>query len=107
MRYLLPAILLSATAFAADSTVTFNKDVLPILQENCQVCHRPGEIGPMSFLTYEGTRPWAKAIKEAVLTKKMPPWFADLKVGHFANERQLVGADINTLLQWVGSGTPV
>ena len=59
------------------SGVVFNKDVLPILQRNCQTCHRPGEVAPMSFLTYESTRPWAKAIKEAVLSKKMPPWVAD------------------------------
>jgi hypothetical protein len=59
---------------ASNSPVTFNKDVLPILQKNCQRCHRPGEIAPMSFLTYRDTRPWAKAMKEAVLTKKMPPW---------------------------------
>ena len=63
--------------------VTYNKDVLPILEKNCQSCHRPGEIGPMPFLTYEGVRPWAKAIKEAVLTRKMPPWFADPRYGHF------------------------
>ena len=50
--------------------MSFNKDVLPILQRNCQVCHRPGEAAPMSFLTYESTRPWAKAIKQAVVTRK-------------------------------------
>src|ERR1044072_3385636 len=76
------------------AAVTFNKDVLPILQKNCQTCHRPGEIGPMSFLTYETTRPWAKAIKEAVLTRKMPPWFADPEVGRFANERRLDNTEI-------------
>src|SRR5262245_38283638 len=69
--------------------VTFNKDVLPILQKNCQACHRTGEVAPMSFLTYEGTRPWAKAIKAAVVTKKMPPWFADPHVGEFRNAPNL------------------
>jgi mono/diheme cytochrome c family protein len=68
-------------ASPARPPVTFTKDVLPILQKNCQTCHRPGEIGPMSFLTYESTRPWAKAIKSAVVTKKMPPWFADPQHG--------------------------
>src|SRR5262245_35545329 len=63
--------------------VTFNKDVLPILQKNCQSCHRPGQIAPMSFLTYQDARPWAKAMKAAVVTKKMPPWFADPQFGHF------------------------
>ena len=67
-RYLLIGLLAGSAALAAD--VTFNKDVLPILQKNCQSCHRPGEIGPSSFLTYESTRPWAKAIKTAVLTQK-------------------------------------
>ena len=69
--------------------VTFNKDVLPILQKNCQDCHRPGEIAPMSFLTYEDARPWAKAIKAAVVKRQMPPWFADPAYGHFANDRRL------------------
>jgi hypothetical protein len=107
MRCLLSIFLLSSTAiFAADSPVTFNKDVLPILQRDCQVCHRPGEIGPMPFLTYEGTRPWAKAIKVAVLSKKMPPWFADPKYGHFTNERRLSEADIATLADWANNGAP-
>src|SRR6187551_1180213 len=57
--------------------VTFNKQVLPILQKNCQACHRPGEIAPMSFLTYSETKPWSRAIRTAVLTRQMPPWFAD------------------------------
>jgi hypothetical protein len=70
------------------------------------VCHRPGEIGPMPFLTYEGTRPWAKAIKVAVLSKKMPPWFADPKYGHFTNERHLSDADIATLAAWANNGAP-
>ena len=66
-----------ATTAEGSTPVTFNKDVLPILQKNCQACHRPGEIAPMSFLTYTDTRPWAKAIKVAVLSRQMPPWFAD------------------------------
>src|ERR1700744_4572159 len=88
------------------SNVTFNKDVLPILQKNCQTCHRPGEIGPMAFLNYEGTRPWAKSIKQAVLTKQMPPWFADPSYGHFSNERKLSEADIKTVAAAVGGGAP-
>src|SRR5215471_15615177 len=55
---------------------TFYKDVLPVLQRNCQGCHRPGEAAPMALLTYDDARPWAKAIRQAVLTKKMPPWLA-------------------------------
>jgi hypothetical protein len=84
--------------------VTFNKDVLPILQKNCQTCHRPGEVAPMSFLTYEGTRPWAKAIKAAVISRKMPPWLADPEVGEFRNAPQITEADIKTLSAWADNG---
>src|SRR6266700_292751 len=72
------------------SGVVFNRDVLPILQRNCQTCHRPGEVAPMSFLTYQSTRPWAKAIKEAVLSKKMPPWFADPHYGDAKDKRESI-----------------
>ncbi len=101
--------LLGMTAMAAPNTgtpVTFNKDVLPILQKNCQACHRPGEIAPMSFLGYNEARPWAKAMKVAVATKKMPPWFADPQYGHFANDRTLSAADVNTLAAWADNGAP-
>jgi len=91
-------------AAAPNSEPTFYKDVLPILQKNCQTCHRPGEAGPMSFMSYDSTRPAAKAIKAAVLTKKMPPWFADPKYGHFENDRTLADADIKTLVSWVDAG---
>jgi hypothetical protein len=85
--------------------VTFNKDVLPILENNCQSCHRPGGIGPMSLLTYESTRPWAKAIKTAVVNKKMPPWFADPHFGDYRNAPKLTAADIKTLTAWADSGS--
>ncbi len=81
-----------------DAPVTFYKDVLPILQNNCQSCHRAGEVAPMALLTYEQTRPWAAGIKTAVLTKKMPPWFADPRYGHFSNERRLTPEQIKTLV---------
>src|SRR5215212_5367816 len=84
--------------------VTFTKDVLPILQKNCQTCHRPGEVAPMSFLTYKDTRPWAKAIKTAVLDRQMPPWFADPGYGHFKFERRLSDADLKTLSDWADNG---
>lgn len=83
---------------------TFYKDVLPILQNNCQSCHRPGEVAPMSLLTYEDARPQAVAIKMAVLTQKMPPWFADPQYGHFSNERKLTPQQIRTLVSWVDGG---
>ena len=78
----------ASSLFAAPST-TFYKDVLPVLQNRCQECHRSGEIGPMAFMTYKETRPWAKAIREAVRTKKMPPWFADPAHGSFSNDRSM------------------
>src|SRR5262245_16441871 len=84
--------------------VTFNKDVLPIMQKDCQSCHRPGEIAPMSFLTYKDARPWARAIKEAVVTRKMPPWFADAAYGHFANDRRLSESEIKTFAAWADGG---
>src|SRR5579883_2549058 len=93
-------------ASAAAAPVTFQKDVLPILQKNCQSCHRPGQVAPMSFLTYESARPWAKAMKVAVLTRKMPPWFADPKFGHFGNDRSLPQSDIETIAQWADGGAP-
>src|SRR5262245_6333604 len=73
------------------NTVTFTKDVAPIFQEKCHACHRPGYIAPMSLLTYEESRPWAKAIKERVVSRQMPPWHIDKTVGiqHFANDRSL------------------
>ncbi len=103
-RYLIAGILAANAVLAAD--VTFNRDVLLILQKNCQSCHRPGEIGPSSFLTYDSTRPWAKAIKTAVVTRVMPPWFADPKYGHFANDRRLSDADVGKLSAWADAGAP-
>ena len=95
-----------AAMAASNTTVTFNKDVLPILQRNCQACHRPGEVAPMSLINYTDARPWAKAIKAAVVTQKMPPWFADPKVGHFADERRLSESEIATLVSWADNGAP-
>jgi hypothetical protein len=100
-------ILVSAVSAAAESpSPTFNKDVILILQKHCQTCHRPGEVAPMSFMSYRETRPWAKAIRESVVTKKMPPWFADPEYGHFRNERQLDPQELNTLVKWADSGAP-
>jgi hypothetical protein len=93
-------------ASAATGSVTFSKDVAPILQKNCQGCHRPGEAAPMALLTYQQARPWAKAMKQAVLSKKMPPWFADPQYGHFSNDRSLAQRDIDTLVSWVDAGAP-
>ncbi len=86
--------------------VTFTRDVAPVLQKNCQGCHRPGEAAPFSLLTYQEARPWAKAMKEAVLMKKMPPWFADPHYGKFSNDRSLSQKEVDTLVAWADEGAP-
>src|SRR4051794_17288369 len=83
---------------------TFHRHVEPLLQARCQGCHRPGEAAPMSLLSYKDARPWAKAIKEAVLVRKMPPWFADPKHGEFANDRRLSADEVATITAWVDGG---
>ncbi len=87
-----------------DRRVTFDKDVAPLLQKHCQTCHRPGEAAPFSLLTYQQARPWAKAMKEAVVLKKMPPWFADPHFGKFSNDRALSDSEIATLAAWADGG---
>jgi hypothetical protein len=98
------AVSVITASLAMGQTPTFYKNVLPVLEKHCQECHRPGEIAPMSLLTYNDARPWAKSIKAAVLTHKMPPWFADPHVGKFANDRSLSQAEIATLVDWVDGG---
>ena len=95
-----------AIAAPALAQPVFYKNILPILQTHCQECHRPGEIAPMSFITYAETRPWAKAIREQTVARKMPPWFADPKYGHFANDRSLSPGEMDTLAAWVNAGAP-
>ena len=85
---------------------TFSKDVAPIIFKNCAGCHRPGEIAPMSLLTYEEARPWAKAIRDEVGDRHMPPWHADAPAGTFHNERLLSDADRATLIAWANGGAP-
>src|SRR5438046_8509545 len=101
---LLAVLAAAAVASEQPAPVTFAKDVLPILQKNCQSCHRPGQIAPMSLITYQEARPWAKAIKAAVATRKMPPWSADPSYGHFTNDRSLKQSEIDTLVKWADSG---
>jgi hypothetical protein len=85
---------------------TFYKDVLPILQNKCQSCHRAGEPAPMPLMTYEQARPWAGKIAAAVDMKMMPPWFADPKYGKFSNDPSLSAEEIRTLGAWVDTGAP-
>ncbi len=126
LRHALPLVL----PFAALAAPTFHRDIEPILQAHCQSCHRPGEIGPMALLSYQDTRKWATAIKEAVALKRMPPWFESGtqeagtqevgtqesgtqeagapqgRRGHFRNDSSLSPADIQTIKAWVDSGAP-
>jgi hypothetical protein len=106
------ALLMAAVGMAADTSsspaadVTFNRDVLPVLQRNCQGCHRPGQVAPMSFLTYQSVRPWAKAMKTAVIARKMPPWFADPQYGPYSNDHSLTQNEIGLIAKWADSGAP-
>jgi hypothetical protein len=84
----------------APAPVTFYKDVLPILQNKCQSCHRPGQMAPIAFTTYRETRPWAAAIKTSVTTRKMPPWTLEVRNLH----RLLTPREIGTLIRWVDTG---
>ena len=90
----------------ANDVPTFSKDVAPILYKNCATCHRPGEIAPMSLLTYAEARPWAKSIRDEVSDGTMPPWHADPKHGKFANDRSLTAADRDVLTRWANGGAP-
>jgi hypothetical protein len=94
------------SATGAPATPTYSKDVAPILYRSCTSCHRPGEIGPMSLLTYSDVRPWAKAISTRVGAGTMPPWHADPSTGEFDNDRRLSDAEKNTIAQWVAAGAP-
>src|SRR5512147_2728697 len=93
-------------ASTAPVGTTFTKDIAPILYKNCAGCHRPGEIAPMSLLDFESARPWAKAIRQAVLSRKMPPWFADPQFGAFANDSRLSDQEISEIKAWVDGGSP-
>jgi len=101
---------MSASSMAADTTrqVTFSKDVAPILQEKCQQCHQPNSIAPMSLITFQDTRPWARSMKQRVMTRQMPPWHIDPSVGvhDFKNDMSLTDAQIDTLVRWVDAGAP-
>ena len=103
---------LSGLVLAADAsvkTVTFAKDIAPILQERCQECHRKGSMAPMSLVSYDETRPWAKAIRERVIKRQMPPWHIDRTVGvsQFKNDMSLTDEQIGTIVTWVDAGAPL
>ncbi len=95
-----------SAAEPAAGVPTFTKDVAPILFDNCVLCHRDGEVAPMSLVTYAETRPWSRAIKEKVVTREMPPWHADPRFGEFRNARGLTQKQIDTVVAWVDGGAP-
>ena len=100
----------AAPVRAADTrpAPTFAKDIAPILQDKCQACHQPNSIAPMSLITYEETRPWARSIKNRVETHQMPPWHIDRSVGvqQFKNDMSLSEEQISTIVRWVDGGAP-
>src|SRR6476659_1288559 len=100
----------SGMAFAADAPkqVTFSKDVAPILQAKCQNCHQPNSIAPMSLITFQDARPWARSIRERVVSRQMPPWHIDRSVGvqKFKNDMSLSDEQVDTIVKWVDAGSP-
>ena len=88
------------------TTPTFYKDILPILQDHCQRCHRSGEVAPMPFMTYEQTRSFASVIARDVQMRMMPPWFADPRYGHFSNDSSLTEEQITAITAWATAGAP-
>ena len=93
-----------ATQPKADAKITYAKDVAAIIQKNCQECHRPGQIGPMPLLTYDDVEGWSPMIREVVSDRRMPPWYADSKIGHFLNDRSLPEKNRQALLDWIDQG---
>jgi hypothetical protein len=91
-------------ASSGDKQPTFNRDVAPIFFSSCAQCHRPGEAAPFSVLSYKDVRPWARSIKEKVLTREMPPWHADPHVGQWVNDRRLTPEQIKLIAAWVDQG---
>ena len=101
-------VALPGSAAAQSSDVTFHKDVEPILQRSCQVCHRPDNMAPMSLMNYQETRPWARSIKNKVVAREMPPWHIDPNVGiqDFKQDRSLSKTEIALIATWVDAGAP-
>jgi len=94
----------NAASSAGNAPVTFSKDIAPILYKSCVGCHRPGEIAPMSLITYKEVRPWAKAIREKVATRQMPPWHPDPQFGKWENDLRLSQKEVDAVVSWVDSG---
>ena len=101
---LITALPVVGSAAAPNFSPTFSKDVAPIFNKNCAGCHRPGEVAPMSLLSYKDVRPWVKSIREKVASRTMPPWTADRRYGKFVGERGLTQEEIHTIQAWVDGG---
>src|SRR5688572_11461116 len=99
----------AAAQQAGEAGVTFAKDVAPILQKNCQQCHQPGAIGPMSLTTFQEVRPWARAIKQKVVSGEMPPYRYDREIGiqQLKDDLRLSETEIETISRWVDAGSPM
>src|ERR1700740_2766748 len=109
--FMLGAFALPYSMMGAELTTrpaTFAKDIAPIFQEKCQECHRAGSMAPMSLVTYEEARPWAKSIRQRVATRQIPPWHIDMTVGvhKFKNDMSLSDDQISTITRWVDLGAP-
>src|ERR1700722_15707315 len=109
--FVLPFAILTSGAFAqtpTSPTPTFTKDVAPIFQAKCEECHRKDSMAPMSLVTFEEARPWAKSIRPRVVTRQMPPWHIDRNVGvqKFKNDISLSDEQVNTIVRWVDAGAP-
>jgi hypothetical protein len=105
---LLGTLAVSPAAGQSRDPVTFSKDIAPIFQEKCQACHQPDSIAPMSLITFQEARPWARSIRERVATRQMPPWHIDRGIGvqRFKNDMSLTDAQIDTIVRWVDAGAP-
>ncbi len=99
----------ASAAQAADEPVTYAKHVAPIVQRSCQTCHRPGQMAPMSLMSYEEVRPYARSIKQKVTARQMPPWGVDRTIGvqHFKYDTSLTDAEIDMVVKWVDAGAPL
>src|SRR5215469_13925095 len=101
-----PLVLLTVLAAASAATPSYNKDIAPILYQNCAGCHRPGEVAPFSLLTYQDAAKRAKQIATVTHSRFMPPWKAEPGYGSFQNERRLTDAQIATIAEWAANGAP-
>src|SRR5439155_19039759 len=110
MKFPLIALGFAGAAIAVNApgpaAPTFTKDVLPIFQKSCQDCHRPGQMAPFSLVRYEDARPWARSIKDKVVSRYMPPWHLDRTIGEYSPDPSLSDKEVETIARWVDIGAP-